>query len=258
MGPCAGIEECLPTVGFSGPETMGGTAPDHGDFWQVPWTLVNQQGSDRLTLEGFGFSRPFRFRKQLFLSGSTLRVDYTLENLGKEALPFLYACHPLFAVDPGDRISLPFDVKTLDLYYSRNGRLGRRGDKVAWPVTSAGEVLDRAGTVDAQTAEMFYTGRLTDYRHCAIHRASTSEALEIAFSLDTMPYLGVWLCYGGWHDSEGQPQYAVALEPTTSPWNTLAEAVANHAAPWLAAGSAISWHISFTVSGPPIQDRREG
>ena len=254
-GPCAGIEECLPTVGFSGSETIGGVAPDHGDFWQVPWTLVNQQGSNRLTLEGFGFSRPFRFRKQLFLSGSTLRVDYTLENLGKDSLPFLYACHPLFAVEPGDRISLPFEVKALDLYFSRNGHLGRRGVTVEWPITSAGEVLDRTGTPDDQTAEMLYTGRLTDYHHCAIHRASTNEALEIAFSLDKLPYLGVWLCYGGWPDSGGPPQYAVALEPTTSPCNTLSEAVVNRTALWIAGGSTVSWQISFTVSGPSVQDR---
>lgn len=254
-GPCAGIEECLPTVGPSGPGTTGGPAPDHGDFWQVPWTVVNEQGSNGLTLEAVGFSRPFRFQKQLLLSGSTLRVEYTLENLGREPLPFLYACHPLFAVEPGDRISLPVAVKALDLYYSRNGRLGRRGVSINWPVTSTGEVLDRAGAPHDQTAEMFYTGRLTDYRNCAIHRASTGEVLEIAFSLATLPYLGVWLCYGGWPENGGPPQYAVALEPTTSPCNTLAEAVENHFAPWLAGKSAISWDISFTVSGSPMMDQ---
>ena len=256
-GPCAGIEECLPTVGSSGPETEGGAAPDHGDFWQIPWTVVSEQGSSRLTLEAVGFSRPFRFQKQLLLSGSTLRVDYTLENLGEEPLPFLYACHPLFAVDPGDRISLPIEVKALDLYYSQRRRLGPRGTTVAWPVTSAGKVLDRAGTPDDQTAEMFYTGRLADYRHCAIHRASTSEVLEIAFSLDRLPYLGVWLCYGGWPDSGEARQYAVALEPTTSPCNTLAEAIANHSAAWIAGRSAISWDISFTVSRALMEDDRQ-
>lgn len=251
-GPCAGIEECLPTVGPSGPETVGGAAPDHGDFWQIPWTLVDAQASESVTLEATGFSRPFRFRKQLSLSGSTLRAAYTLENFGQESLPFLYACHPLFAVDPGDRITLPSEVKALDLYYSRNDRLGGRGSTLAWPVTSNGEVLDRAGRPDDHTAEMFYTGRLADCCDCAIHRESTGEALEIAFSLDTLPYLGLWFCYGGWPDTREQDlQYAVALEPTTSPCGTLAEAEANHLAPWISAKSALSWHISFTVTGAP-------
>ena len=31
-GYCAGIEECLPTIGPSCPETEGGPVPDHGDF----------------------------------------------------------------------------------------------------------------------------------------------------------------------------------------------------------------------------------
>jgi hypothetical protein len=95
---------------------------------------------------------------------------------------------------------------------------------------------------------MFYTGRLTDHSHCAIHRASTGEAIEIAFSLDTLPYLGLWLCYGGWPDSWEQPlQYAVALEPTTSPCNTLAEAVANRSAAWIDGKDSRAWHISFTL-----------
>lgn len=249
-GPCAGIEECLPTVGPSGLETIGGPAPDHGDFWQLPWTIIDAQGSDTLVLEAMGFSRPFRFQKQLSLLGPTLRVVYTLENRSDERLPFLYACHPLFAVDPGDRILLPHEVKALDLYYSRNGRLGRPGSKLGWPVTSEGEVLDRAGKPDDHTAEMFYTGKLTGHRGCAIRRASSGEAIEIAFSHDTLPYLGLWLCYGGWPDGGEQPlQYAVALEPTTSPCNTLAEAVANRSAPCIAGKSTLSWHISFTLVG---------
>src|ERR1700742_1221671 len=38
-GPCAGIEECLPTIGPCGTETDGGAAPDHGDFWRLSWDV---------------------------------------------------------------------------------------------------------------------------------------------------------------------------------------------------------------------------
>src|ERR1700761_7635951 len=40
-GPCAGIEECLPTVGACRSERDGTAAPDHGDFWQLKWNLAS-------------------------------------------------------------------------------------------------------------------------------------------------------------------------------------------------------------------------
>src|ERR1700694_3998690 len=63
-GPCAGIEECRPTVGLSGSETEGGPAPDHGDFWQLPWQL--RAASDtHASMAAAGFSRTLRFSKEL-------------------------------------------------------------------------------------------------------------------------------------------------------------------------------------------------
>jgi galactose mutarotase-like enzyme len=105
-GPCAGIEECLPTVGPSGPETEGGPAPDHGDFWQLPWELLVASGT-HACISAVGFSRTLHFTKQLTLEQNTLRVAYTVENAGSTAQSFLYACHPLFAVSEGDRVLLP-------------------------------------------------------------------------------------------------------------------------------------------------------
>lgn len=248
-GPCAGIEECLPTVGPSGPGTIGGAAPDHGDFWQIPWRVVQAEGSSRLLLEASGFSRPFLFRKDLSLNGTTLRIVYTLQNLGQERLPFLYACHPLVAVDRGDRITLPSEVNMLHLYYSRNNRLGHRGDTANWPISATGEALDRAGGAEDGTAEMFYTAKLSRESCCAIQRQVTGESLEVLFSPEALPYLGLWLCYGGWpDDAEGPRQFAVAFEPTTSPCNTLAEAVASGTAAWVAPRATASWQICFRLS----------
>jgi hypothetical protein len=42
-GPCAGVEECLPTVGPC-VDCIGGPAPDHGDFWQIPWKVDSLVG----------------------------------------------------------------------------------------------------------------------------------------------------------------------------------------------------------------------
>src|ERR1700752_1285834 len=152
-GPSAGIEECLPTVGPSGPETDGGAAPDHGDFWQLPWKLLT--ASDTYAgMESVGFSRTFRFSKHLSLEHNTLRVTYAVENAGSTVQSFLYACHPLLVVSAGDRVLLPSEIREVRLDYSKGSRLGASGSIVTWPITKSGIRLDMPHGPEAGTAEM--------------------------------------------------------------------------------------------------------
>lgn len=249
-GPSAGIEECLPSVAPCGPETLGGAVPDHGDFWQLEWT-VESLDSRSTALSATGFSRPLHFSKEVLLDGSSLWLRYRAQNTGSEVTSFLYACHPLLAVEAGDRIALPDDVRELELYYSRRQRLGNPG-RIAWPVTDNGVHLDTVGGPEAGTAEMFYSSRFSD-SHCAILRQATGQQIGITFSLDTLPYLGLWICCGGWPDDSSYPlQYAVAFEPTTSPCNSLREAQESGTAVTLEPGASLRWEICFSIRERPI------
>lgn len=245
-GYCAGIEECLPTVGPSGLETEGGPAPDHGDFWQLPWQVFIASAMD-VSISAVGFSRTLRFSKRLTLEDKTLRVAYTVENIGPTTQSFLYACHPLFAVSAGDRVLLPSEIRELKLAYSKGDRLGISGSIVPWPVTRTGLHLDVACGPENGTAEMFYSPRLNE-AVCGIDRQASGHVLEVSFDRKRLPYLGLWLCYGGWPSDGTEPlQYAVALEPTTSPCNTLAEAQQTNTAISLKAGEMYDWEILFSV-----------
>jgi galactose mutarotase-like enzyme len=245
-GPCAGIEECLPTVGATDSETEGGPTPDHGDFWQLAWT-VDAADAESIQLHADGFSRTLRFSKELTLHSDTLRIRYGVENVGDAPQSFLYACHPLFAIDAGDQIHLPSEVRVLRLDYSRESHLGPRGTVVPWPHSPIEPHLNVAKSRDAGTAEMLYSGRLNEGR-CGVYRARSCQTLHISFDTAVLPYLGVWLCYGGWPGGPGAQQYAVALEPTTSPHNTLAEAQRDGSAILLEPGATSSWEISFRIS----------
>lgn len=247
-GPCAGIEECLPTVGLSGPETDDGVAPDHGDFWQLAWS-VDEADTEQVRLHAQGFSRTLSFSKRLTLQGDTLRIHYRVENTGDVPQSFLYACHPLFAIDPGDQVLLPPDVRSLSLDYSRNSRLGTRGRIIAWPTSATEPYLNVAKPRDAGTAEMLYTARLREGR-CGVYRAVHRQMLLVTFDATVLPFLGIWLCYGGWPGGAGAQQYAVALEPTTSPHNTLANAQRHKDAILLKPDAVFAWEISFQIGEP--------
>jgi galactose mutarotase-like enzyme len=251
-GPCAGVEECLPTVGPGSP--LSGYVPDHGDFWQLPWRVLANSG-DRLQVFADGFSRTLRFTKDLSLEGTALRVQYRVENTGSAPQSFLYACHPLFAVSAGDRILLPPEVQELTLQYSRDDRIGYSGALVSWPIAPSGFHLDVTEGPEAGTAEMFYTARLSE-GICAIRREATGQMLQVSFDTSALPFLGIWICSGGWPDQgEGPRQYAVALEPTTSACNTLAEAEQQGSAINLAPGAVFEWQIRFEVITDAPQSR---
>jgi galactose mutarotase-like enzyme len=248
---CAGIDECLPSVGACGSETPGGPVPDHGDFWRLPW-VVNTSKNDFVSMAATGYSRPLFFEKQLRLRASFLEIHHLIRNESEAPIPFLYALHPLLAIDPGDRIVLPSEVSTVQVSSSRLDRVGVAGATIAWPKPGgAGSELDlsRTETASVATAEMLYTNRL-QMGWCGLYRAQSGQGIAVRFDTHQLPYLGLWLCYGGWPEDELQPhQYAVAFEPTVAPRGTLASALENKLAPTLGAHESFEFTISLERIG---------
>ena len=243
-GPCAGAEECLPTVGPC-EDCTGGPAPDHGDFWQLPWSVDSYDG-EQLGMHAIGFSRPLRFARNLRVNGTLLDLDYEVTNIGSEILPFLYAWHPLFAVEEEDWIVLPEEVSEVKLFYSRGQDLGSVDRKIPWPIFQDGSEsrdLSQALAADVGTAEMVYTHELSAGR-CGLFRKQRQEGIILSFDPTRLPYLGVWTCFGGWPPTgEGPKQVAIALEPTTAPFNTLSEAEYAGLAVRLEPGRNFRWNM---------------
>ncbi|WP_263408582.1 aldose epimerase family protein [Terriglobus tenax] len=246
-GSAAGIEECLPSVAPSSALTEGGEVPDHGDFWQMPWQLEEGATSHQAAIHAHGFSRPLWFRKKFTLHRHALSVRYTVLNTGKAPVSFLYACHPLLEVDAGDRIVLPSSTTSLHLYSSRNQRLGADHTMVTWP-HHAGMDLSMVQPEHSGIAEMLYSGRMQE-GWCGLYRAQSRCGIVLRFHPDELPYLGLWLCYGGWPDNQSGPlQYAVAPEPTFAPHGSLLEAQQHQVAPVLTPGATRGWTITFEAT----------
>lgn len=248
---CAGMDECLPTVSISGPETAGGNAPDHGDLWRHSWR-VEQQSANDVLLATECFSRPLSFTRRLRVQAAEVQLDYRIGNLSEMPVPFLYACHPLFAVEAGDRLILPRETDKVRLHYSRGDRVDPAVESLDWPLVADGDAkiaLDRIGEASDGTAEMLYTDRLAR-GVCALYRARKRQALVMRFDKNVLPYLGLWLCCGGWPDNPvHQKQYAVAMEPTVAPCGSLAAAIAAGAAPILAPHGVFAFSLCLEVLG---------
>ena len=255
----SGWDECLPSVAACEVKTSAGTAhiPDHGDLWRVEWTS-SEQGTNHtdgpITLTADCFSLPLSLERTVQLSetasGWRLQLDYLLKNSGSFPTPWSWVAHPLFVAEAGDRIVLPKSIQTLRLEGSGANRLGKNGDSVAWPIATlangARTDMSVAQAPESAIGDKLFAGPLGPADNwCALERPKAGVRIKVGFDPAATPYLGLWICYGGWPDRPGLKQVCVALEPATAPVDSLAVA-----GPWsrtLAAGESFTWAMTVDI-----------
>jgi galactose mutarotase-like enzyme len=241
-GDASGWDECLPSVAACSVETAASIAqvPDHGDLWRVEWQQQGSGNRDQGTenpvdaaviLIGECFSLPLELERRIELieagDGWRLELRYKLTNTSAKAVPWSWAAHPLFAVEEGDRIVLPESIHSLRLEGSGGGRLGNGGNSVSWPIArlSDGSEADLrvAKPADSGIGDKLFAGPLKASENwCVLERPSASVRIRVTFDVEETPYLGLWICYGGWPERPGPKQVCVALEPATAPVDSLA------------------------------------
>lgn len=248
----SGIDECLPSVAACRIETSSGQAqiPDHGEFWRLP-CAVDCLTPDAVKLTATGSVLPLRFERRLRLQGDALRIDYRVENTSAADLPYAWCSHPLFSVDPGDVLSLPSSVRQVTVEGSGGSRLGESGAVHSWPVATLSDgssaSLNVARHAEEQIGDKLFT-KAPPEGWCILERRAAKIRLKVEFDPALSPYLGLWLCYGGWPEGRSQRQNCIAIEPCTAPMDSLKAAMKNGLARWLAPGQSDSWWMSITTS----------
>lgn len=251
----SGWDECLPSVAACDVPTAAGPThiPDHGDLWRVEWKVLASDAHS-ITLAGSCFSLPLTLERMLALTetatGVRLSLNYKLTNTGAHKVPWSWAAHPLFNVALGDRIVLPDSIHTLRLEGSGGNRLGSAGDEKQWPIAelSNGSHTDLSWVQDPASGigDKLFAGPLSaPDAWCALERPSAGVRLRVTFDADVTPYLGLWICYGGWPDRPGPKQNCVALEPSTAPVDSLAQQ-----GPWsrtLGPGESFTWPMHVEI-----------
>jgi galactose mutarotase-like enzyme len=233
-----GFDECLPTVAATE------TAPDHGEVWRHAWH--EEPSDDSVLLRTTALNGAVAFERRAHLEGASLVLDYAVENRSREPQSLLYCAHPLFHVEHLDHILLPPGVRNVTIEGSAGYRLGQRGDRVAWPNPKTGEDLSVVGPPDGLQADKVFAGPLAE-GWCALVRPSLDEGIELTFTTDVLPYLGLWICRAAWPESGSAKQYTVAVEPASAPSDSLADAERQGTAWRLAPGERRTWTLRFRL-----------
>jgi galactose mutarotase-like enzyme len=233
LGPLTGAVDCATTIA---PCTVAGRQlPDHGEAWTARWRVDEAAFRDgfirtevHLPAAGLELTRSIR------VNGAGARFTYTIANASPQPVPYLWAFHPLLAVEAGDRVELPACIRQL-----RAGAVQgypEAGGVWNWPEPAPGIRLDHAVGPEGSYAKLFagFAGHARGW--CALRRGA--EKLEFHFDAAAIPWLGLWWTTSGWNGCTH-----LAIEPASHAADSLAEAGAEPLAP----GAQRSWSFEIRV-----------
>ncbi len=242
----AGWDEMFPTIlacAYPGPGPRHGVAlPDHGEAWALPWEVARAaDGELTLTLEGRAL--PYRLTRSAGVAqGGTLTLRYTLENLGDDLMPYMWAAHPQFLAGADCRIVLPPEVTEVVNTAGPDVGWGPREARYGWPQATAPDGrrvrLDKVGPPALGQGRKFFA--LPDARPswAEVRRIESGHSLRLAWDPQEVPYFGLWV------DEGLVNSVAVAApEPTTGWYDDLALAWHKGEVKIIPAGGVHTWTL---------------
>ena len=245
----SGFDECLPTVSecpYPDPPFAAAIMPDHGEVWSRPWKLEIR--GEELILEMEGVRLPYLLRRKTRLAGPVMELDYEITNTGNRAFKYLWSAHPLLTVQAGAQIVLPPDVSEVLVDYSAGNRFAI-GKSITWPhaLLADGSSADLTTIRGPQqrTADKLFTPRLSQ-GYCGVRFPGTGEAVFFRFDPQLVPYVGLWICQGGF-PADGPPEFTLALEPCNGRPDSLARAIARGECPELPAHATHHWTLQVEI-----------
>ena len=256
----AGWDEMFPTIlacAYPGPGPHHGAAlADHGEAWALPWE-VTQAAGEELVLALTGRALPYRLaRSASFIAPDALALRYTLQNLGDDPMPYMWAAHPQFLAGADCRIVLPPEVTEVVNTAGPDAGWGPREARFGWPETAAPDGrrvrLDEVGLSALGSCRKFFA--LPDARPswAEVRRVESGHWLRLEWDPQSVPYLGLWVDEGAVNS-----EAVVAPEPTTGWYDELALAWSKGKVQVLPAGGVQRWRLVVRV-GVTMQENEAG
>ena len=226
---------------------------DHGELWYRPWRTIAAElvahEAATLTLAVDNPELPFRFERTLTLAAEfgPLTVRYELTNVSDRPLPYIWAAHPLLAIEPGDTIRLPAGTHMTSTA-SFGLEFAAGSASFAWPTArlASGQTIDLSRVPD-RTAQFAVKLFATNMSPARVEIVDKVEHASLHISLDgaEIPCCGFWLNYGGWSGAGTAPYVNVGIEPTTSPHDDLSVALSQQNARVLEKSEAARWQLTI-------------
>lgn len=252
----SGFDECFPTISAStypfSTKNREIYFPDHGELWSIPWDYKLMNNELLLVCNGNRF--PYYFAKHISLKDNEVIIHYHLENLSDQKFFYLWSAHPLLQVKPGDRLYFRDNIEKVFLNWASDAKIGKYGDMIDWPCISInGSQFDYSIVKDQNHGKAIkcFTETVKS-GEAAVYFTASDESLIYHFDPKENPYLGIWLCYGGWPTNQENKHLTIALEPASGRPDSLSEAIKRNEYSSIGARSKKEWYLRIQLkSGRP-------
>jgi len=251
----SGFDECFPTVSACGKDLKEDKKlcfPDHGELWSRKWKF--SYGRDFITLFIEGMKTKYLFEKKIKLIEDSIEINYCVKNLSSVTFPYIWSAHPLLQVAEGDKLLLPGNSDVVSLHWVSDPIIGKPGALLDLSFLMVKQNEFDFSIVPDKSVEIAmkcFTERLTK-GYAGLYKKEKNETILFTFDADVIPYLGIWLCYGGWPVDSERKHYTIGLEPTNGSSDSLTEAVKKNNYSELGSFGEHNWTLKITlVQGIP-------
>lgn len=227
---------------------------DHGELVRKRWSAEvcnDERGATLCEMSVAGESLDYEFRRVLRLHQTLPRfdIDYRLTNREDFPLPWYWCAHALFDARPNMRIELP---DGLPFRVENAGR--QSAGPHYWPFLDNGQqkALDLTNSFALNGATRRFARKVfaeaPDSGVVSIDVPDSSDCLTMRFDPKVLPWLGLWINNRGWSGCGSAPYLNLGLEPSTTPFDSVSEAIKNDAITWLQPGESREWSLSVELA----------
>jgi len=198
-----------------------------------------------------GRTLAYDFRRVITLHRARPRLDfsYGLSNKENFSWPWYWTAHALLDAQPNMKIDLPkslpfhIDKESHHLAHAREWPEMKTEHQESFDLSTSFAVSDAARNF---ASKIFV--RSPDSGSVAVAISDSNERLTMNFDPEVLPWLGLWINNRGWSGCGSDPYLNLGLEPATTPYDSVSQAIDNDAVIWLEPGESRQWSLALELS----------
>ena len=237
----SGIDDVFPSISVFQGELAGFTVdyPDHGFIWTEPLSHEVSQYGLHLA---HNFEDPsIQYSKDISLEDGTIKLKWHIKNTSTNAIPASFTFHGLFRWEANMKLYWPLTDEELSkakVWNVLENPYAKSNSIV--PFKELETHLEQLLQEQSNEYLKLYLVDALDLGEVSIAYKSSNTKVRLTWSVDSLPYLGLWLTNGGYRGDLN-----LAFEPTNGYPDDLTLAAANGTLPILNKGEA--WQFSLNI-----------